>query len=56
MPMVGVGKTFSDPHQPVALAAHLPAQPVIGLDRGGHRPGLAANLPGPRRATMLIHR
>jgi hypothetical protein len=54
--MVGVGKAFGDSHQPVTVAAHLPAQPVFGLDRGGHRPGLAADLPGPRRATVLIHR
>jgi hypothetical protein len=45
--MAGVGKIFGGPHQPVALAAHLPAQPVIGVDRGGDRSGFGGEPPRP---------
>jgi hypothetical protein len=50
-----VGKAFGYADPSVTLAAHLPPQPFVGLDRSRYCAGLACDLPDPHRPTVLVH-
>jgi len=53
--MAGVGKACGHADQSVALTAHFPAQPLIGLDGGRDCPGLPADFSGACRRALGVH-
>jgi hypothetical protein len=53
--MTGVGQTWGDADQAVALPAHLPAQPGSSVDRNRFRAGLAGDLSGVLWPAVLVH-